>query len=291
MIDPSRNGSPFDPGALARRLLRAAPWAIGMALLAAGAAAIVDARIPPAYQTSLALRLRPVPAKLPEDVGWPGTPGEVQALLLGAATRAEVAKDADLRKAFDAAGGPDGEARFGAAYGQRVSVFPGSGGHAIWIAARDPDPERARRLALRVAEAGLALFRARLDEARQRLTASWDRARDGHLAEIRRIDAELARPERAAPRSREALPPAEAEELLARRRVRVEALEEIERERLSFGAAVEEDARPWTILEPSGTSGDLVPRDRLRPLAAAALFAAALTFLVRLLRDGRPSGD
>lgn len=291
MTASPRDENPFDPGLLARRLLRAAPWALGMALLAAGAAALVEARVPPTYQASLALRLWPVPQGLPADVVWPGTPGTAQVLLLGGATREEVAKDADVRAAFGVSGDPGWESRFSATYGQRVSVFPGSGEQALWVVARDPDPERARRLAHRIVEVGLTLFRARLSTTRERLESSWSRIREAHLSEIRRIDAELARPERTASGRRETQPPAETEALLARRRVRVEALEQIERESLALDAALEADARPWTILEPAGAFGDLVPRERLRSLAAPALFAAALTVLVRLLRDGHPSGE
>ncbi len=291
MTVPDRSDVPFDPAALARRVLRAAPWAIGMALLAGGVAAIVDARVPPVYQASLALRLSTAPGTLPEDVSWPGTPGEVQSLLLGTATREEVSKDPGVRRAFGAAEGPGGDARIAEEYGRRVAAFPETGGLTVWIAARDPDPARARRLALLVSESGLALFRASLVAARERLQATWGRAQAGHLAEIRRIDAELARPAHSLSRPKDVLPPAEVEELLARRRVRVEELERIERQRLSVDAAVDSDLRPWTVTEPSGSGADLLPRDRVRPLAAPALFAAALTLLVRLLRDGRPSGD
>ncbi|MBK8597226.1 MAG: hypothetical protein IPP07_05625 [Holophagales bacterium] len=290
MSDGPRDDSPIDPGALARRALRAAPWAIGAALLAAGVAAFVDARIPPAYQATLAVRLAPVPGNLPEEVSWPGTPGEVQTLLLGAAIRAELSKDAVFRKAFGAADGPEGDVRFAEEYGRRVSAFPGSGSRALWVVARDPDPAQARRLALCVSEAGLALFRASLVAARTRLEASWDQAQAEHLEEIRRIDAELARYGHAARRERETLPPAEVEQVLARRRVRVEALEEIERRHLAVGAAIDAQVRPWTVLEASTPAANPVPRDRVRPFAAPALFAAALAFLVRFLRDDRPSG-
>lgn len=290
MNDLRGDDAPFDPGALGRRSLRAVPWAVGAALLAAGVAAFVDARLPPAYQASLYLRLAPPPDKLLEDAAWPGTPGEVQALLLGAATRAEVSKDPETRAAFGLDNGSGGEERLAEAFAQRISVFPGSGPRAVWVVARDPDPELARRVAVRVSDAGLGLFRVRLAGARDRLAASWDRAQAGHLEEIRRIDAELARPAPAGRIAGPRLPPAEEEQLLARRRVRVEALEEIERERLVFSAAADADLLPWTIEETSGAAGDLVPRDRIRPLAAPALFAAALAFLVRLLRDDGPSG-
>ena len=289
MNDGRGDDSPFDPGALARRSLRAALWAVGAALLAAGVAALVDARVPPAYQTSLSLRLAPSPGKLLEDAAWPSTPGEVQALLLGAATRAEISKDPETRATFGLGNGSGEEARLAEVYAQRVSVFPGSGPRAVWIVARDPDPERARRLALRVADTGLALFRKSLAGARELLAAAWDRAQAKHLEEIRRIDAELARPAPAGRIAGPRLPPAE-EELFARRRVRVKALEEIERERIVVDAAADADLRPWTIDETPGAAGELVPRNRIRPLAAPALFAAALAFLVRLLRDDAPSG-
>lgn len=158
MNDLRGDDSPFDPGALARRSLRAAPWAVGAALLAAGVAALVDARLPPAYQASLSLRLAPSPGKLLEDAAWPGTPGEVQALLLGAATRAEVSKAPETRAAFELADGSAREERLAREYARRISVFPGSGPRAVWVVARAPDPELARRLAVRVSDAGLALI-------------------------------------------------------------------------------------------------------------------------------------
>ncbi|MFN7987405.1 MAG: hypothetical protein U0529_08035 [Thermoanaerobaculia bacterium] len=288
MSGTDREPTVLDAGALALRLLRAVPWALGAALVAAGVAALVSSLIPPTWQSGLRLQLVSPSAPLPDGVTWPTQAGEVQALLLGAANRAEVAKDPGARAALGGDVGPGAEERLARSYAKQVAVFPGAG-RTVWVVARDADPARASRLAARVVETGAALARASLVAAAERATASWDRAAAGHREEIRRLDAQLG-PLAEGSRARgNGLPPAEVEQLLAARRVRVAALEEIERRRLAVREVVEGDASPWIPDPLPGSGGDLVPPDRFATLAGPALFAAALAFLARLLRDGRPA--
>lgn len=288
MSEAGTAGSEFDGGGFARRVLRALAWAAGAAILGAGVAALVYARVPPTWQASLHLHLLAPRAPLPDGVTWPTQPGEVQALLLGAAIREEVAKDPEARAAFEAGEGPTGEARYAKEYARRVSVYPGPGGRAVWVVVRDADAARAARLAARVAGAGAALSRASLLASVDRLTTSLDRAASGHREEIRRLDSELGQLGETGRGRVGGLFPAEAEQLLAARRVRVNALEEIERQRLAVRELVDGGSSPWSVEPRPGQGGNLVPRDRFAQLAGPALFAAALAFLVRLLRDGRP---
>lgn len=278
---------PFDFRTFVLRLLRATPWALGAALLAAALAALVDARVPPVYLSSLMIRLTPPPGPLPEGVSWPVRTEEVQALLLSSRTRDEVAKDPEARKALGEARRPDGGPSYSSGYSERISVFPGTTGSTVWIVARDPDPARADRLARRVVESGELVAATSLAESRDRLEASFAAARARHLEEIKAIDARLARGG-AASRPGESTS-LDAEVLLARRRVRLGALEEIERQVLAVEVSGLAGARPWALDPTTGISGAPVPRDRLRPLVGPALFAAALALLVRLLRDGRAS--
>lgn len=281
--------TPFDARAFGLRLLRAAPWALGAALLAAALAAFVDARVPPLYLSSLMIRLTPPPGPLPEGVSWPVRTEEAQAVLLSSMTRTEVAKDPEAREALGEARGPDGGPVFSSRYAERISVFPGTTGGTVWIVARDTDPARADRLARRVLESGEVVASKSLAESRDRLEASFSAARARHLEEIGAIDARLARG--AADAVRDGSGSADEELLLARRRVRVGALEEVERQALAVEVSGLAGARPWVLDPTTGISGAPVPRDRLRPLLGPALFAAALALLVRLLRDGRaPSG-
>lgn len=278
---------PFDVRAFALRLLRAMPWALGAALLATALAALVDARVPPVYLSSFVIRLTPPPGPLPEGVSWPVRMEEVQALLLSSRTRAEVAKDPEAREALGEAIGPEGEPVFSSTYAERISVFPGTTGGTVWIVARDPDPARADRLARRVLESGEIVAAASLAESRDRLEASFAAARAKHIEEIKAIDARLAQGEAASKPGENAS--LDEEVLLARRRVRLGALEEIEREVLAVEVSGLAGARPWVLDPTTGISGAPVPRDRLRPILGPALFAAALALLVRLLRDGRAS--
>lgn len=267
--------SPFDGRAFALRLLRAAPWALGAALLAAALAALVGARVPPLYHSSLLVRVTPPPGPLPEGVTWPVRTEEVQAVLLSSATRAEVEKDPEARRALDSA------------YAERISVFPGAAVGTVWIVARDTDPARAGRLSRRVLEAGAAVVSASLAADRDRLEASFAAAREKHLEAIRAIDGKLARGAAAA--TRDGGGTADEVLLLARRRVRVSALEEVERQALAVEVSGLAGARPWVLDPTAGVSGAPVPRNRLRPLLGPSLFAAALVLLVRLQRDGRAS--
>ena len=284
MSGETRPEGTFDPRSFARRLLRAAPWAVGAALLAGGGAALVDSRVPPVYQATLSFRLTPPPGPLPAGVTWPLQPGDAVALLLGSGTRGEVARDPGARRIL-AEGGAEDETRLAAAYARKVSAFPGTTG-ALWVVTRDTDPARAQALARRVAEAGERIARAGLDEARERLEATWSAAGEKHLAEIREIDAALARSGTGA--ARDGRLPAESEELLARRRIRVKALEGLEEQRLAVDVAALAPARPWLLDGSVGDAGIPAPRDRVRPVLGPALFAAAAALLLRLLRDGRP---
>lgn len=277
-------GSPFDPRSLGARLIRAVPWALGAALLAGGAAALVDARVPPVYQATLSFRLTPPPGPLPAGVAWPTQPGDAVALLLGSGTRDAVAGEPGPRRIL-AEGGPDDAASLAAAYARKVSAFPGTTG-ALWVVARDADPARAAALARSVVEKAERIARSGLEESRARLEATWSASEGKHLAEIRAIDAALARS--AAGATREGRLAAEAEGLLARRRVRVRALEGLEEQRLAVDVAALSSARPWVLDGSVGDAGLPVPRSRLRPVLGPALFAAAAAALVRLLRDGRP---
>jgi hypothetical protein len=276
--------SPFDPRSFAARLLRAVPWAVGAALLAGGGAAFVDSRVPPVYQAALSFRLTPPPGPLPAGVPWPLQPGDAVALLLGCGTRDEVARDPGARRIL-AEGGPEDGPRLAAAYARKVSAFPGTAG-ALWVVARDIDPARAQVLARLVVEAAERIARAGLEEARGRLEATWSAAGEKHLAEIREIDAALARSGNGG--ARDGRLPAESERLLARRRIRVKALEGLEEQRLSVDVAGLASARPWLIDGSLGDAGIPAPRDRVRPVLGPALFAAAAAVLLRLLHDGRP---
>lgn len=276
---------PFDVRAFALRLFRATPWALGAALLAAALAALVDSRLPPLYLSSLMIRLTPPPGPLPEGMSWPARTEEVQAVLLSSATRAEVAKDPEAREALGEARGPDGGPVLSSRYAERISVFPGTTGGTVWIVARDPDPARADRLARRVLESGEVVASTSLAESRDRLEASFAAARKKHLEGIEAIDAQLARG--AADATGGGNGSDHEELLLARRRVRVSALEDVERQVLAVEVSGLAGARPWVLDPTTGISGAPVPRDRLRPLLGPALFAAALVLLVRLLRDGR----
>ena len=279
---PSAEGA-FDPRSFAARLLRALPWALGAALLAGGAAALVDARVPPVYQATLSFRLTPPPGPLPAGVTWPTQPGDAVALLLGSGTRDAVAKEPEARRIL-AEGGPEEAERLAAAYLRKVSAFPGTTG-ALWVVARDADPGRAATLVRLVVEAGEKVARAGLEEAGRRLAETWGASAERHVAAIRELDAALAR---AAVGGGDGRFPAESEDLLARRRIRVKALEGLEEQRLSVDVASLASARPW-LLDPSvGDAGIPVPRDRVRPVLGPALFAAAAALLLRLLRDGRP---
>ena len=279
---PSGGGA-FDPRSLAARLLRALPWALGAALLAGGAAGLVDARVPPVYQATLSFRLTPPPGPLPAGVAWPTQPGDAVALLLGSGTRDAVSKEPEARRIL-AEGGPDDAQRLAAAYARKVSAFPGTTG-ALWVVARDADPGRAALLLRHVVEAGEKVSRAGLEEASRRLAETWDAAAGKHRAAIREIDAALARAGAAGSDRRF---PAESEDLLARRRVRVKALEGLEEQRISVDVAGLASARPWLLDASVGDTGIPAPRDRVRPVLGPALFAAAAALLTRLLRDGRP---
>lgn len=284
MTGESASRSAFDPGSFVLRLLRAGPWALGAALFAGGVAALVDARVPPVYQAALSLRLTPPPGSLPAGAPWPRGAGDAVALLLGSATRDAVADDPEARRAL-AENGRDDVASLAAAWTRKVSAFPGTT-DSLWVVARDADPARAAALARAVVESGEKVSRTSLAEARRRLEETWGAAEAMHLAEVREIDAALARSGAGA--SRDGRFPAEAEGLLARRRARVEALEEIERERLSVDAAGLASARPWLRDGSVGDAGIPVSRDRVRPVLGPALFAAAAAVLARLLRDGQP---
>lgn len=274
---------PFDARSIAARIVRALPWALGAALLAGGAAALVDARVPPVYQATLSFRLTPPPGPLPAGVTWPTRPGDAVALLLGSGTRDAVVNDPEGRRIL-AEGGSDDARRLAAAYVRKVSAFPGSTG-ALWVVARDADPGRAGTLVRLVVDAGERVARAGLEEASRRLGATWDAAARRHLATIREIDATLPR---GGAGGGDARLPAESEGLLARRRVRVKALEDLEEQRVAVDVAALASARPW-LLDPSvGDAGIPAPRDRVRPVLGPALFAAAAALLLRLLRDGRP---
>ena len=291
MNDVPRDDSAFDPGALARRILRATPWAIGAALLAAGVAALVDAAVPPTYQASLSLHLTPPAVPLPAGVLWPAQITELETLLQGVGTRDAVAKDPDARKALGAGDGPDGDGRFADEYRRRVSVVPGTPGQTVWVVVRATDPGLAGRLALRVADAGSALVRNELLGARDRFAVAWTQRQARLLDDLRNVDAELGKSGYAVRPETSGTRPVEVEPLLARRRVLVAALEEIEGQRLAVRDAVEAGGGPWIVEGPAGRTGELVPRDRLRPLAGPALFAAALATLLHLLRDGRSRPD
>lgn len=275
----------FDPRSFAARLLRAVPWALGAALLAGGAAALVGARVPPVYQAALSFRLTPPPGPLPAGVAWPVQQGDAVALLLGSGTRGSVAKDPEARRVL-AEGGPEDEASLAAAWARKVSAFPGTTG-SLWVIARDADPSRAALLARAVVTAGEAVARAGLEEGRARLEATWSAAEAAHVSAIREIDAALAK---AGAGGSDGRRPAESEGLLARRRVRVKALETLEEQRLAVDVAGLASARPWLLDASVGDAGGAVPRDRVRPVLGAALFAAAAAFLFRLPRDGRPRG-
>lgn len=282
------NGTPtgesaFDTRSLALRLLRAVPWALAAALLAAGAAGFVDARIPPVFQATLSLRLTPPPGKLPAGAAWPTQPGDAVALLLGSRTREAVTSDPEALRVLAGDGAGDSET-LAAAYARKVSAFPGTPG-AVWVIARDADPVRAAALVRIVVESGDRVARAGLEEARTRLEERWTAARARHLAEIRDVDAAIALSGACASDGRF---PAESEALLARRRVRVNALEALEEQRLAIDVAGLASARPWLIDPSVGDPGTAVPRNRFRSVLGPALFAAAAALLLRLLRDGRP---
>ncbi len=274
---------PFDARSIAARIVRALPWALGAALLAGGAAALVDARVPPVYQATLSFRLTPPPGPLPAGATWPTQPGDAVALLLGSGTRDEVLRQPEGRRIL-AGGGADDTGWLAAAYLRKVSALPGSTG-ALWVVARDADPGRAATLVRLVVDAGEKVARAGLAEASRRIGETWDAATEKHLAAIREIDATLPRTGAGGSDGRLS---AESEDLLARRRVRVKALEGLEEQRLAVDVAGLASARPW-LLDPSvGDAGIPAPRDRARSVLGPALFAAAAALLLRLLRDGLP---
>ena len=68
MSGTDREPTVLDAGALALRLLRAVPWALGAALVAAGVAALVSSLIPPTWQSGLRLQLVSPSAPLPDGV-------------------------------------------------------------------------------------------------------------------------------------------------------------------------------------------------------------------------------
>lgn len=270
---------------LRRRLPLALAWGLAAGLAGAAVGAWLGARAPDEFQASCGLRLSLFARDRLATVEIPLDPSAVGALLLGPRVRAEVARQPALAAALGLRAGA-GELAAVTAYARHVSVVtPRETTQLVWVLTRAARAEDAVLLAEQVARAGGEVLRQeavrRCQDWRARLAREELELRAGLLE----LEGRRATPAGEGPQRR-----VEQLVLEARQRAQLEDLQALDRRRRALADLCQGTLEPWELEVAAGPTADLSPRDRLTPIAASAVVAAALGALAALARELRPRG-